>query len=95
MAQIIWAPSAIEDVNAIAEYIARDSVDNAALFVTRLVDAVERLGQFPESGAVIPEIGDSACRQVLCVPYRVMYRFDGNSVWVTGVVHGARDWKPE
>ena len=35
MAVIIWAPSALCDIDAIADFIARDSVDNAALFVTR------------------------------------------------------------
>src|SRR3989304_1742936 len=33
MGKVIWAPSALEDVNSIAEYIARDSADRAALFV--------------------------------------------------------------
>src|SRR3990170_5240133 len=33
MGKVIWAPSALEDVNSIAEYIARDAADRAALFV--------------------------------------------------------------
>jgi len=24
-----------------------------------------------------------------------MYRIEDNDVWITGVVHGARNWKPE
>ena len=32
MGQVIWSASALDDVDAIAEYIARDSVDQAALF---------------------------------------------------------------
>ena len=31
MGQVIWSPSALEDVDSIAEYIARDSADQAAL----------------------------------------------------------------
>ncbi len=30
MAQVIWAPSALDDIAAIAEYIARDSPDTAS-----------------------------------------------------------------
>jgi plasmid stabilization system protein ParE len=54
MAQVIWSPSALEDVDAIASYIARDSTDVAALFVRRLISATDRLSDFPESGRVIP-----------------------------------------
>jgi len=95
MAQVIWAPSALRDVDAIAEYISRDSRDQAALFVTRIIEAVERLPQFPESGRVIPEIGKAACREVIYGAFRVMYRIEGDDVWITAVVHGARDWKPQ
>jgi len=56
--KVIWAPSALGDIEAIAEYIAKDSVDRAALFVTRIFDISDRLQEFPLSGRVIPEIGD-------------------------------------
>ena len=42
MAAVIWAPSALEDIESIAEYIAKDSVDRAALLVTRLIEATDR-----------------------------------------------------
>jgi toxin ParE1/3/4 len=94
MAQVIWAPVALADVEAIAEFIARDSIDQAALFVTRLLEATDPLADFPESGRVIPEIGDPTCREIVVAPYRVMYRLAEGQVWITGVVHGARDWRP-
>ena len=52
MVKIIWSPSALEDVNSIAEFIARDSVDRAALFVARLLEAIDRLQDYPRSGRV-------------------------------------------
>ena len=85
MAQIVWAPSALTDADAIAEYIARDSPDRAALFVRRLLEAVERLAEFPNSGHVIPEIGDKTCREISVTPYRVMYAVDRHTVWITGI----------
>ena len=95
MAEVIWAPSSLEDVEAIAAFIARDSADHSALFVGRLVDAVERLQRFPQSGRVIPEINDPSCREIIYGCYRIMYRVEHDQVWITGVVHGARDWRPE
>ncbi|PIU55930.1 MAG: hypothetical protein COS88_03580 [Chloroflexi bacterium CG07_land_8_20_14_0_80_51_10] len=47
MGKVIWAPSALDDINSIAEYIARDSVDQAALFVARLFESTERLQESP------------------------------------------------
>lgn len=92
MGKVIWAPSALEDVNSIAEYIARDSVDRAALFAVRLIEATDRLQDFPLSGRIIPEIGEPSCREIIYGNYRIMYRLLNNDVWITGVVHGSRHW---
>jgi len=89
---VTWAPAALEDVEAIARYIARDSADQAALTVLRLLEATDRLQEFPRCGRVIPELGDPSCREVLVGAHRVMYRLRGEDVWITGVIHGARDW---
>ena len=76
MGQVIWSPSALEDI------------------VSRLIDATDRLADFPQSGRVIPEIGYPDCREIVYGAYRIMFRVEGESVWITGVVHGARDWNP-
>jgi toxin ParE1/3/4 len=94
MAKIIWSPSALDDVDAIAEYIARDSVHHAALFVDRLLEATDRLKQIPLSGRIIPEIGNQSCREIIYGSYRIMYRIEKHGIWITGVIHGARNWKP-
>ena len=95
MAQVVWSPSSLEDIDHIAQYIARDSQDRAALFVERLIESTDRLKEHPTSGRVIPEIGQESCREIIYGSYRLMYRIQGEDVWVTGVIHGARDWKPE
>ena len=94
MAQVTWAPAALKDIEAIAEYVARDSVDQAALMVARFLEAADRLAEFPESGRLIPEMSNPHCREIVVGSYRVMYRLEGGQVWITGVVHGARDWRP-
>lgn len=95
MAQVIWSPSALDDVDAIAEFIARDSIDHAALFVKRLISATDRLSSFPNSGRIIPEIGNESCREIIYGSYRIMYRIVNDEIWITGIVHGARNWQPE
>ncbi len=94
MAKIIWAPSAIDDIDAIAEFIARDSADHASLFVDRIIETADRLKSFPSSGRIIPEIGNQNCREIIYGAYRIMYRIDRQNIWITGIIHGARNWKP-
>lgn len=36
---MIWSSSALDDMDTIADYIARDSVDRVALFVTQLIES--------------------------------------------------------
>lgn len=95
MAQVIWAPSALDDIAAIAEYIARDSPDVASLFIHRLMEATDRLQEFPLSGRIIPEIDEPDAREIIYGAYRTMYRLKEGEVWITGVIHGARDWRQE
>jgi toxin ParE1/3/4 len=95
MAQVIWAPSALDDIAALAEFIARDSPDVASLFICRLMEATDRLQEFPLSGRIIPEIDEPDAREIIYGAYRIMYRVQEGEVWITGVVHGARDWRQE
>jgi len=94
MGKIIWVPSALIDIDSIAEYIERDSVDQAALFVSRIIEMTDQLEYFPESGRVIPEIKNKDCRELIYGAYRIMYRIVKREIWITGVIHGARDWHP-
>jgi len=94
MAKVIWAAAALNDLDAIAAYIANDSPDHAALFVARLIEATDSLADFPQSGRPIPECDDRAWREVIVGAYRVMYRIEGEAVWISGIVHGARQWRP-
>ena len=95
MGKIIWAPSALKDIDSIAEYIERDSPDQAALFVTRIIEMVDQLEDFPLSGRTIPEINDDHCREIIYGAYRLMYRITSREILITGVVHGAQNWNPK
>ena len=74
MTSVIWSPQSVRDLEAIHAYISEESVRYADLVVGRLVAAVERLQEFPESGRTVPERADSAIRELIVGPYRVVYR---------------------
>ncbi len=94
MAKVIWSPSSLDDIDTIAKYISKDSVYHASLFIDRLFETTDRLRVHPLSGRIIPEIGDHRCREIIYGAYRIMYRVEKSDIWVTGVIHGARNWKP-
>ncbi len=95
MGKIIWAPSALKDIDSIALFIERDSVDQAALFVIRVIEMVDQLAEFPQSGRIIPELKNIHCREIIYGAYRIMYRITEKEIWITGVIHGAKNWRPE
>jgi len=88
--RVIWTREAVEDVEAIKAYVARDSVRYATLLAERIVAAVDRLESFPESGRVVPEVGDESLREVIHGAYRIVYRIQADSVQVVTVHHAAR-----
>ncbi len=91
MAKVIWSPKALDQVDAIAEYIANDSPFYAKQVVTRIIEATRRLESFPEFGAVVPELGSTRIREIRVYSYRVLYRIvDAQELRLVGVVHGRR-----
>ncbi len=90
MTRIVWTLQAVEDVEAIQSYIARDSPYYAALLAERIVESVERLKEFPRSGRVVPEVGQETYREVIFDTYRIVYRLANERVEILAVVHAAR-----
>jgi len=74
MGRLIWAEPALNDLDAIAEYIAIDKPEAARRYVQRVFEAVERLTRFPRSGSIPPEIPHLPYRQIVVPPCRVFYR---------------------
>ncbi len=91
MIEIIWTESALSDLRAIREYIARDSIYYAEKFVDDIFYAVQRLEQFPESGHIVPEKGVSNIREIKFSSYRIIYHIRNKSVYIVTIVHGGRN----
>ena len=77
MRVILWTHQARADLAAIQAFIGRDSPHYASVVVSRLIAATDRLVQFPESGRTVPEFEDTAVREVIRPPYRIVYRLVG------------------
>lgn len=94
MAEVIWSPQAASDLEAICEFIAKDSERYAALFAQRIVDLADSLACFPRSGRVLAGEGTPDLRQRIVGVYRLVYRIRGDDVEIVSIVHGARHVDP-
>lgn len=81
MARIRWSAEAVDDLTGIHSHIARDSPRYAAATAGRLVAAVDRLAEFPESGRIVPEVGDPAVREIVHGAYRIVYEIGPDAAW--------------
>lgn len=90
MAEIRWTHQALDDVEKIRDYISRDSVYYARLFVTKIFNAVKPLELFPECGRNVPELGQTNIREIILGNYRIIYRINKNIVEILTVYHGSR-----
>jgi len=87
----VWTRIAIRDLSNIREYIARDDPDAARDMALNIVDATERIIQFPEIG----RIGRAQGTRELVVsgtPYLIVYRIKKNAVHFVRVLHGHQKW---
>ena len=90
MAEVRWTLQASDDLDAIAQFIAKDSPQYARLFVSDVFQAVERLSEFPQSGRIVPEFNDPVVREVILGNYRLVYRLKAKLIEMLTVYHGAR-----
>ncbi len=87
---LVWSPEAIEDIESIAGYIARDSLWYAKAVASCIVETAESIPEHPEIGRVVPEIGDNEIRERFVYSYRVIYRIEHERILVAAVIHGRR-----
>jgi toxin ParE1/3/4 len=78
--RVVWSAAAIADLNAIAEYIARDSEQYASTVVTQILEAAADLDELSERGRVVPEVADESVREVFVFNWRLIYHVQRESV---------------
>ena len=90
MAEVIWTEPALQELSAIAEYIALDNPTAASRLVEEVFDKTDRLEGFPQSGRIPPELPNSVYREVVVPPCRIFYRDDETRVFVLFVMREER-----
>ena len=94
MAQVIWAEPALNDLDAIADYIALGNPAAASEMVRRIFRHVDQLIAYPDSGSKPRELRGGRYRQIVEPPCRIFYRREGETVYVLYVMRGERKLRP-
>ena len=95
MAEVIWSGPAIDQLDAIASYIALDKPDAARSVVRRIFDSTDRLDQFKMLGRSVPEFPHPNYRQVWIRPCWIYYRVDNEDVRILHVRRAEQPFRIE
>jgi toxin ParE1/3/4 len=86
-----WSPRALDDLDDILAYIARDSPFYARAVHDRFLQRVAALPDQPGQGRRVPEYkGSDDVREVFVHGWRIIYRTSDDAVRIVTIVHGAR-----
>ena len=80
MGEIKWTERASSNLQAIFDYISRDSKTYAVRYVKALILATKRLETMPRSGRIVPEFENPELREVIYGNYRMVYRVIGGVI---------------
>jgi len=94
MPEVRWTPLAADDLEAISEFVSRDSPYYANILVLDVMAAIERLADFPQLGRRVPDVSDPQIRELLLGNYRIIYRYRLQIVEVLTIYHSARLFDP-
>jgi toxin ParE1/3/4 len=93
--EVLLTDDAENDLFEIYRYVAfNDSLEKADQLLDKLEELVQALARLPMRGHIPPElgrIGVTDYREVHFKPYRVIYRIEGQRVFVYCVLDGRRD----
>jgi toxin ParE1/3/4 len=88
---VIWSETSVRHLQQVAEYLQSESAGGAIKIRRRILEAVKRIGQMPNSGR-IGRIQGTREAVVPQSPYIVVYQVSDHSVEILAIWHGAWLW---
>jgi len=89
---VVFSQPAKDDLRHIYEFIAFDSALYAHKVIQSIVNHIQQLETFPESGRVVPELNDDSIREIIHDNYRIIYRIK-NAIEVIAIIHAKRNFE--
>lgn len=83
---VTLALSAVDDLERMRDWYAQQvAADAGARLLGEVLAQIERLGEFPKSGRVVPEFGVEHIREIVHAPLRIVYRLEPGRVRVVRI----------
>ncbi|NJD91201.1 MAG: type II toxin-antitoxin system RelE/ParE family toxin [Geobacter sp.] len=92
--RVAWTRTAEEDLAAIIDFIADDNPQAALSVFENIIERAATLHNLPDRGRIVPELhqnGISQYRELLITPWRIIYRVESSTLFVTAVLDGRRN----
>ncbi len=90
MARVIWAETALRDLESIAEYIELDDPEAARRVVRSAFEKTDKLEDYPESGAKPRVLKGTPYRRLISKPILIYYRIQEDIAYMVHVVKEER-----
>lgn len=88
--EVTWSPRALDEIEGIRCFIARDSLHYSRLVVREIFAMAESIAEFPMAGRAVPEFPRTRYRERLILSYRLVYRIRKGRIEIAAVSHQAR-----
>lgn len=94
MVEVVWSARSLRDIEEIADFISKDSLQYAEAQVTLFFVKAEMLQKHPLIGRQVPELRVFNVRQILCGHYRIIYEIvTPRKVGIITIHHQARKFE--
>ncbi len=87
MRKLIWSEPAVNDLQAISDFISKDSEYYARIVIAELIDAVEKLNDFSEIGRIVPEYQRQDIRELIHENHRLIHQVTDESIIILTVIN--------
>ena len=97
--KIKYTPVAVDDMDEIFSYIAKDNAAAAESLLEIINMSISRLADFPNLGSVLSDeeytLVNRGYRFIVVQPYLVFYRIIDHTIIIHRILHGRRDYLRE
>ena len=94
--EVLWSPISKCDLESLIEYISVDSPARAEEILAKIELKCLGLSQLPEQGRIVPELQEKGFflyRELIVIPWRILYRISDKMVFILGVFDSRRDFE--
>ena len=89
--RVTLSESALSDLEGIQEWYEEQGIPEVGeRLLVEILEHIEPLSDHPEIGRIVPEFGQTFLRELIHLPFRIVYRLDPGRARIVRVCRGER-----